>query len=353
MGRGPAASHPALAESFRSEGYGLASVALFLHQLQLQYKFNMEQHTWKIYIDNKSLIQRMESYKNSTRHSKWNLRPDADITNMAHVLLQQFPAKIFHVKSHQDDKKDLHELSFAAQLNVLADAQATRHYEEMKKPLTTVLSNRRHLVLGNTFITWDVKHWLLTKAGKIPIRQFYHDKYGWTHQTFDSIHWEVQKKALHSYNKRDEQRLLKYVHGWLPTKKHLFREAQCNSPRCLLCEALEEMNDHLLECNNERQQATGQEIITYLWKDVQDHGDSELSNLLEMTLQNPSQWEWAPSPDDISPALQNCVKQQSDIGWHHLYKGRIARGMIEHMERHYRILQLDSKRYTGERWGKN
>lgn len=34
MGRGPAAAHPALAESFRSEGYGLASAVLFMHRLQ-------------------------------------------------------------------------------------------------------------------------------------------------------------------------------------------------------------------------------------------------------------------------------------------------------------------------------
>jgi hypothetical protein len=134
----------------------------------------------------------MDSYKNSTRHSKWNLRPDADITNIAYVLLQHFPAEISHVKSHQDDKKDLHELSFAAQLNVLADAQDTRHHEEMDKPLTTVSSDHRHLVLGDTFITRDTKHWLLTKAGKIPLRQFYHDKYGWTHQTYDFIHWKAQ-----------------------------------------------------------------------------------------------------------------------------------------------------------------
>jgi hypothetical protein len=353
MGRGPAASHPALAESFRSEGYGLASVALFLHQLKQQYKFNPDQHTWKIYIDNKSLIQRMASYKNSsTHHSKWHLRPDADITNTAHSLLQPFPAEIIHVKSHQDDQTDFDKLSFAAQLNVLADAQATRQHEEMEEPLLLVLSDHRHLVLGDIFITRDTKQWILTKSGEIPIRQFYKDKYGWSQQTFDSIHWEVQKKALHSYNDRDQQRILKFVHGWLPTGKHLFREEQCESPRCLLCDALEETNDHLLDCSNDRQRASAQEIITYLWKDVHDHGDSELSNLLEMALQHSSHREWVPYPGDISPALHCCVRQQSAIGWHHLYKGRIAKGMIEYMETHYRNLQLDSKRYTGERWGK-
>jgi hypothetical protein len=80
----------------------------------------------------------MDSYKKSIHHSKWNLRPDADITNQAQALLQPFTAEFYHMKSHQDDKTDLHELPFAAELNVLANAQAIRQHEKMVAPLTMV-----------------------------------------------------------------------------------------------------------------------------------------------------------------------------------------------------------------------
>jgi hypothetical protein len=67
----------------------------------------------------------MESYDQSTKKSKWNLRPDADITNRASEILKKFPAALIHVKSHQDNDTDFDKLSFPAQLNVMADAQAT------------------------------------------------------------------------------------------------------------------------------------------------------------------------------------------------------------------------------------
>jgi hypothetical protein len=54
----------------------------------------------------------------------------------------------------------------------------------------------------------------------------------------------------------------------------------------------------------------------------------------------------------ISQELLPCIRQQNKIGWSQLYRGRVARGMIQFMEGHYRQLQIDTKRYTGEKWGK-
>jgi hypothetical protein len=54
----------------------------------------------------------------------------------------------------------------------------------------------------------------------------------------------------------------------------------------------------------------------------------------------------------ISPELLPSIKQQNKIGWHQIFKGRIAKKIIQFMEAHYRTLPIDTKRYTGERWGK-
>jgi hypothetical protein len=72
-GRGPAEAHPDLGESFRSEGYGLASVSAFLTALIIFFQISVEDHLWKFYIDNKAMIQRMESYRNRVPHLRWNL----------------------------------------------------------------------------------------------------------------------------------------------------------------------------------------------------------------------------------------------------------------------------------------
>jgi hypothetical protein len=125
-GRGPTAAHPDLAESFRSEGYGLAAAAAFLNAMISFFNIQPEDHTWKFYIDNKAMIQRMESYRTSVRHSQWNLRPDADITNTAHDYLRDIPALFIHVKSHQEEGKDKDRLNFDAHMNIMADALATQ-----------------------------------------------------------------------------------------------------------------------------------------------------------------------------------------------------------------------------------
>jgi hypothetical protein len=130
--RGPVAAHPSMAESFRAEGYGIASVAIFLKILIEHFKVTPENHVWKFFIDNKALIQRMESYQWKIQNSTSNLRSDADITNLANEYLKHIPASLIHVKSHQDDTTEYDKLPFEAQMNVMADALATQQHDLME-----------------------------------------------------------------------------------------------------------------------------------------------------------------------------------------------------------------------------
>jgi ribonuclease HI len=352
-GRGPAEAHPDLAESFRSEGYGLASAAAFIMAMVTFLKFSTQEHSWKFYIDNKAMIQRMESYKATIRHSKWNLRSDSDITNKAHEYLRHIPASLVHVKSHQDDGKDNSKLTFDAQMNIMADAMATQQRDQMSKPVTRVTGNHCHLIIKDRYITRDSKTWLLQKSGEIPIQKYYQDKYGWPHSVFNSIQWEIQQKVLRSYKQSDQRRILKFTHDWLPTNYRLFREKQEASPACRLCGDLEERSDHMLRCTHFKQQQTRTKVNDYLWRDNENHGNSELNNIIEIALsESIYNKEWVPVMSAISQELMPCIRQQNKIGWHQLYKGRVARAMIQFMETHYRGLSIDAKRYTGERWGK-
>lgn len=160
------AAHPDLAESFRAEGYGLAAALLFLTSLTKHFKIDKQQHSWKFYLDNKAMIQRMRSYQWKENVPKCNLRSDADITNLADEHLRNFPATLLHVKSHQDAQQDMSALPFNAQLNVLADAQATLQHDLMDMPLTKISGLQPVLVIGNVPITRDSQRWLLQKGGR-------------------------------------------------------------------------------------------------------------------------------------------------------------------------------------------
>jgi hypothetical protein len=209
------------------------------------------------------------------------------------------------------------------------------------------------LRIKDHYLTRDTKRWILQKAGEIPIQSYYRKKYGWTRSVFFSIHWELQYKALKTYKQSDQRRLLKFAQEWLPTNMRLFWEGQEESPACRLCGDLEESNDHMLECPFPCQQQTRNAVNSYLHRDNENLGNAELNNIIELALTECSRHsDWTPDMSAISPELLPCIRHQNKIGWHHIYKGRIAISMIHFMQAHYQGLTVDNKRYTGERWGK-
>jgi hypothetical protein len=110
-----------MAESFRSEGYGLSSALIFITNMIEHYNISTADHTWTIYIDTIALIQQMESYTTQIPIHRWNLRSDEDITRLAYGLLATIPARLSHIHSHQDNKLEWQQLSFPAQLNTITD----------------------------------------------------------------------------------------------------------------------------------------------------------------------------------------------------------------------------------------
>jgi hypothetical protein len=155
-GRGITQVHKLLAESFRSESYGLASAGVFISNFINHFDIDQQKQIRKIYIDNQSLIRRMETYQEQINISRWNLRADEDITKLAHQLWEDIPHTLVHVKRHQDDNTDLEKLSYPAILNVLADEQATRRQNVTEAPVEIVANIARvQLRLQDIAITRD------------------------------------------------------------------------------------------------------------------------------------------------------------------------------------------------------
>jgi hypothetical protein len=195
-GRGAAEAHPLLAESFRAEGYGLSSALTFIHNLAKQFNLTLTSHQTTIYIDNMAMIHRLEGYRTRTPVPRWNLvRSDEDITRYANTLLADTSANIVHVHSHQDEGNNWENLSFSAQLNTMADEQASHHREMMEEPAVEVANLMQvQLRIGHMAITRDSQRYLLHTAGKIPLLEYYHNKWGWSQATFEAISWKTQKK---------------------------------------------------------------------------------------------------------------------------------------------------------------
>jgi hypothetical protein len=244
-------------------------------------------------------------------------------------------------------------LSFPAMLNVMADEQATRQRNLMNRPNADVKNNARvQLQIANVAITRDSQQWILKSAGRIPIEQYYREKFQWTKQTFDSINWEVQHKVLKSFTPADQTRIVKFIHGWLPTQKRLHMEGEASSPRCPLCKDLLEDNLHLLCCSHERMKEVQKKIPQFLEKSLHDYGNSEIWNILEVGLESSTAGEWTADIKFVSPEWKEAIKEQNEIGWVHMYKGRIGNKLLQAVAEHYKELGLNQMSYNGERWAK-
>jgi hypothetical protein len=140
---------------------------------------------------------------------QWNLWSDKDITRIANGLLSVIPARLSHIHSHQDEKSERQQLSFAAQLNIIADEQASHHWLLMDGPESDVMNlAQAQLRINNIAITHDSQRAILHAASSIPLQDYYQRKLGWSNKVFDLVSWMAQWKALISFSAEDKTRIL-------------------------------------------------------------------------------------------------------------------------------------------------
>jgi ribonuclease HI len=351
-GRGPAQAHPDLAESFRAEGYGLTSVAIFLRNIIEYLKINPEKCKWTIYTDSKSLIQRIRSFNDYTWVPKWNLRPDEDIARTAYEALKYIPAKLEHIKGHQDTDSNVKELPLPAILNIVADEEATHQRNRMSEPSYRVQNlGTAQLQINEIAITRDSQRWIMRLAGSIPIQQYYKARHSWNETVFESISWQTQVAVLRTYHQEDQARIIKFAHGWLPTQNRKIKEGTAKTTQCRLCGSSTEDNLHLFACNHKVMKKHQDQLVTTIRRWILEHGDSEFSNLIEMAItESCGEKPWVPNLRFISRTWVAGVREQSAIGWKHIFSGRISKTMIKAVDDHYKTEGVHGRKFTGESW---
>jgi hypothetical protein len=319
-GKGSAAGHPNLSSAFRAEAYGLWSVAKFLNALSEQYQIADSNHKLFLHIDNKALISRMERYNDSGIHTKSTHFPDSDVTISAHRDLQQWSAQFQHVKGHSTTQTP--EINFPTRLNSIADELARDQLGTMKQPKQEVNSHFCLLRINDMYITRDIQKIVMNAASKAPIQYFLCEKYEWNSSTFDLINWDLQAKILSTYDKNDQQRILKFVHEWLPTNHRLRRESQSTTARCPLCFFRVEDNIHLFQCSHPIQMATKQDLLQKLnLAKLEEPLKPIIVAALKSAILDPG---WKPPGSLITEELTRGVKDQNRIGWQQVLRGRFA-----------------------------
>jgi hypothetical protein len=329
QGKGPAEGHPTLASAFRAEAYGLLASAQFLQHLISTFQMTINRYQWffHIFLDNKALIDRMLLYDSSTVTGKSTQWPDADITITTYQILQKLKVQYQHVKSHQDRNNNTDKLSFPARMNKIADELARHHCGTMKAPQTKVTEEFCLLRIDERYITRDLQKCILDASSQIPIRQYLKEKHGWNSLVFDLINWEMQYKTLTTYDNNDQQRILKFVHDWLPTNHRMYHEQLSTTQRCPLCHYRIEDNWHLLQCLYPKQRQT----IMELKEKLVEHGkQAQIGELIasavpECILNR----KWQADTRKYNSELTSGIQEQNKIGWHQVICGRIATSLTD------------------------
>jgi hypothetical protein len=348
-GQGRATCPRTMAGSFRSEVYGVAAAAQFASIMVHHFRLNPKEHKWYMYLDNKTLINKLERYRTETEHPKWNLAPDADMVKFAHENLRDIPLEFCHVKSHQTSSKPFDKLPIPVQMNIIADQLASEQMTNSTKPTETYV-HYSYLKIKGAHITRNSKEQILEEASRIPIQQYYYEKYRWTSDTFHSVNWEVQRKVLMSYATNDQRRILKMVHGWLPTYERLHRENQTANTRCPLCHYRSETSLHIFCCSNPKQQETLGTIVTFLEENGRQGGNPTINHIIQKVLLTAAQTSTLTVELSGDPQIDRWIKDQNKIGWENILYGRTAQSLETAMETHFRSKENDTRQETGNKW---
>jgi hypothetical protein len=368
-GMGPASgSRP---NSFRSEGYGLLALLLFLQRLA-EYIQQHEPWVGMIATDSKSLVDTVGAqYKvtnqanqlRSYRRPLNPLSPEWDVVVGIQHLLHDMPGLQFqHIRGHQDKTTEFHRLPLLAQLNVEADELANRYQRDLGTHRPDVLLTKwagAHLVLPSGTITSHYEAALRYHASAEPLRQYMRDRNQWTQITFDTINWSSHGHCIRS-NMQKRTHLIKLVHGILPTNSKLHRRDPIRS-LCPGCKRATEDWCHIIKCTT----PTRSEWRTAAIRSIDQKCEllqtqHELRTLLITAITTWTRWEEADQSQQftITPskeattAIRRLIARQNAIGWHQVFLGRFCVDWSDIQEAHYAKMlnSKEGKKRSGQRW---
>ena len=188
---------------------------------------------------------------------------------------------------------------------------------------------------------------LSNKIMGISMKRFLVQKYGWSNATFESIAWNAHEKELQAYPITRKVTLIKYMHGWLATKKRRHQEGRFSDPLCPLC-GVEETKRHFFHCQNPQMRQINKIWWKQYLRDIGDDTDNGRKHVFQVGLETLLGGESQPIREkrEWPRDLQLAFQAQEEIGWDQVLSGRIAK-QWETQEVHK---TKDSSRVPSNRW---
>jgi hypothetical protein len=351
--------------SHRSESYGMLGGLSSLHHIIL---FNEIRPvtTKKIfgYCDNLSLVRRINKHLAHQITISEHYAPDIDVAlqilkELEALTALGFDVLIKHVIGHQDKKIPYCDLPRPAQLNVLADEQATEmlQYHTGHEEYCELPANKASLAVSHDLITSHHSQTLRAAYLSQDLRALMTQKFCWHNNIPDKINWRGHGQAIRALGHNDRMRIQKAIHSLLPTNHQLNRHHPHIEDRCATCTIGPETDDHILQCSHPLRTTIKDEWLIELSTFLrEEHTPRAVHDSILPGIQN---WlDKKPTPSlqtlvtDPSQALQRAFSTQSTIGWNHFIRGRLASNWTALIRHQLSLKNIDSKHMTAASWNK-
>jgi hypothetical protein len=263
----------------------------------------------------------------------------------------QITEHFYWIKGHQDnDNTPVEELSWPAQLNIQADALATRALEDQQKrgrkppPMIRLPACTVYLLSQGVEQTSQEMMTLKTDLSRYKMEEYLMARNKWEYTDMATVAWVPYEQAMNTLTDKDRIFVVKLTHRWLPVATRQFREG-AETDQCILCKEKEDI-DHLYKC---QQRKDWKEEFKKALRDEMDILETA-ADTRNAIIKRVEQWLDDKEIDE-SP--------QDAIGWGAFIRGYISQHWVNLQEKYYRnnknrnVSPQTARRHTGNYWAKH
>ena len=308
-----------------------------------------------LYCDNKSLVKRVNNFLNFFDGSfRRALTPNYDVVYLIACVLRCLPehtVTLTHVKGHQDTQQPTNQLSWPAQLNVIADRLADGFTATLDTPAITPFLPTAQIHLRDRFHTPIIKRWsqcLRSTFFRSDYEQWLCRQFKWDHRTLLDIDFDGLDTALRIQSTHMQRFVIKWSNQSLPVRRRVHRYDRLIPPTCKSCPTITECDSHLLRCSSAHRRSACFDAYT----SIHDHLIRlHTAPTIHQTILHILAHEFDIPTCSPNPTTNPVLSAQSAIGHQAFLKGRWSRAFRTEQECFYRH-QLRPPTYSGDRWMK-
>ena len=351
--------------SHRSE---LAGILGGIHKInQACKRFNINEGKVLVGCDGKGAIDALQYEHDIIKSSRQHYDLISSITNIMNESNITWERQ--HVKGHQDDLFEYHQLSRLEQLNVAADLIAKeRLHKELEKETQDRENSRPHKIYQEKCaIYWEspqgkqikvsshLQKTLTYNIQQTTIRSYWKKKKKFTAYTERKIDWEHSQKS-HGRNKKTfQQWLCKWTTGICGVGVMMKLWKFQSHSKCPRCQTENENVEHVLKCQHDTAQDKWKECLKELEEWMKDNDAHP--ELRESIIENLSTWhdnKQRPTSIYNNTIINQAVQTQHRIGWKSFIEGFIStdwkRCQAEHLSRTRKSPELWMAKLQNKIW---